>query len=107
MPRSITYTDNGDSTHTLAAEWTYASSQMDTVLQEASEYFYNARWTIYDGEGEPIAWADLTNVQKRYVLLYEITYHLKQGAHSLYSNTEIQTTKDGLQDPDTRYNMVS
>ena len=106
MPRSVTYTNNGDGTHTLAMEWTYPSATMNNLLKESSEYFYDVRWTIYDGE-DPVAWDDLTALQKRYVLLYETTAHLKNGAYALYSGEAVQATKDGPDDPDTRYAVGS
>ena len=71
-------------------------------------------WTTVDGaviegqtESHPVAWDDLTAIQKHVALLYEVTTHLKYGAYALYSGAAIQATKDGLEDPDIRYAVES
>lgn len=104
MSKTITYTNNGDGTATLAMEWTANKAKLDSLGNDAGKYFYNARWTLYD-DGEPIVWDDLTNQQKLGVLLKECTYHLRSGAYAQYGDDTVGTAKDGMDSAEDKYNM--
>lgn len=104
MPKSINYTNNGDGTATLDMSWTATKTKLDDMGSDAGEYFYNSRWTLYDGE-DPIPWGDLTNAQKLNVLLQESTRHLREGAYAQYTHSTVDTAKAGMDSATDKYNM--
>jgi hypothetical protein len=100
MPKSISYTNNGDGTATLEMEWTADKSKLDQLGIDAGKYFYNARWTM-DGKG----WDGLTNQEKLGVLLKETTFHLRKGAYTQYRQDTVKNARDGMEDEEERYDM--
>lgn len=105
MAKTITYVNNQDTTATLTMTWTALKTKLDSLGSDAGEYFYNARWTLFDGEGNPIPWTSLTGLQKLDVLLKEVTFHLRSGAFAQYTTTTIQTAKDGMETAEEKYDM--
>jgi len=105
MPVTTTRTVDGDNV-TYSIEITALQSKADVLAAEASEAIYNdnSQWWVYTGDPPTkVEWADLTNIQKRYALGYFARLALVRMAHSLYRQTEIESTEAGLDDPDDRY----
>ena len=105
MSKSITFTNNGNGTHTLAMSWTADSDKMMNLGADAGEYFYYIHWLEYDVDGELIPWDELTNQQKLDVLLKECTLVMRQGGYSGYTTDTVNTAKEGMDSEDDRYGI--
>jgi len=105
MPKTITFTNNGNGTHTLAMEWVAESSKLIDLGADAGQYFYAIHWQQYDSNGAPIPWNSLTNQQKLDVLLKECTSVLRKGAYTQYTDDTVDTAKDGMESESDKYDM--
>lgn len=104
MPKAVNYQNNGDGTATLTMTWTAPKPKLDAMGSDSGEFYYNQRWTIYDGT-TPKAWGDLTNAQKLNVLLKECTHHLRKGAYHKYEDDTMDTARAAMDTPEDKYNM--
>lgn len=99
---SATITDNGDGTSNLTLVYTYETAKINQTLLNAGEFQYVAKSfnNLFDGNGDLIPYDDLTNVQKRVLILRAVKKILLQWAWANRVNEALNAANEQVSNED-------
>lgn len=83
---------------TITLTYTADNAKVTQLLTDAARWMYDVKhkFNETDGDGAPIPWEDLTQLQRLNIIDYSVKAALLQWAKSYHYNAEILTAQEAI-----------